>query len=555
MEKYLKLIRTLLLVVVITSCSSTTEKSVIIHLLPVRSGIAFRYIDLQGKTIINPQFREATVIRNGLALVQLFGSKPVWGFIHEDGSFGIKAAYKEATVFSDEVAWVVSDNGAPIAINLKGDSLFTLKEAKTVRIFKNGLAAYSVSTDSVNVKWGFVYKNGTVRIVPQFSAVGDFSDGKCAVANLAGEWGFIDQEGKVVINFQFTNARGFKDGKAIVQSGKEWGVIDGTGKFAINPVFSEMKADMDQYVVKQNNKWGWCDQSGKITIQPQFAEALLFNGNDLAPVKTGSKFGFINRKGKLIIDARFDTALPFNGGIAWVTVNGKGGFIDKDAKYIVQPQYDAISEDFKTFLLTGGSTFESVNSDYFNLEAIDGRMQKDIQPQSVAGINFNTHMSLILSMFKKTEADFIKNATEHKIISAERISNDATLDFFILGTPWNETYNGKLGFSYSLKDNYIHTGFSYRINLTGKGMGKEDVVLKSFDTALTGYTKDEKHSNENVTILQNKFQLIICLKQKGNVIVAIYPLTPENIQMVELNYGNGEEPDSTSLVSDTVSTR
>ena len=257
MEKHLKLIYTILLTsIIIASCTKSVKETVTLKLLPVRNGAAFRYIDTKGKVVINHQFKEATVFRNGLALVQVFGSKPTWGFINEDGSYAIKATYKEATVFCEEVAWVVSDNGAPTAINLKGDSLFSLKGAKTVRIFKNGLAAFSVCTDSVNVKWGFVYKNGTVRIKPQYSAVGNYSDGKCAVANSAGECGYIDQEGKVIINLQYTSAYGFINGKAVVQLGKEWGVIDGKGKFIINPTFSAMKEDQDLYIVKQNNKWG-----------------------------------------------------------------------------------------------------------------------------------------------------------------------------------------------------------------------------------------------------------------------------------------------------------
>src|ERR1035437_1505580 len=158
MKKHLKLICTILLTsIIIASCTKSVKETVTLKLLPVRNGVVFRYIDSQGKVVINPQFKEASVFRNGMALVQAFGSKAMWGFINPDGSYAIKAIYKEATVFSEDVAWVVSDNGAPKVINEKGDSLFTLKEAKTVRIFKNGLAAYSVGIDSVNVKWGFVY--------------------------------------------------------------------------------------------------------------------------------------------------------------------------------------------------------------------------------------------------------------------------------------------------------------------------------------------------------------------------------------------------------------
>ena len=552
MKKISKQIYTAFLAVLIVACTSSKKETVVINLLPVRVGAAFSYIDPQGKIIINPQFKEATVFRNGVGLVQVSGIKPMWGFIHEDGSFAVKANYKQATVFSEEVAWVISENGAPEAITPSGDSIFTLKEAKTVRIFKNGLAAFSVCVDSVNVKWGFVYKNGMVRIKPQYSAVGNYSDGKCAVANSAGECGYIDQEGKVIINLQFTSAYGFINGKAIVQLGKEWGVIDEKGKFLINPTFTAMKADQNLYIVKQNNKWGWCNQNGKIVIQPQFKEAYPFNQNELAPVKSGDKFGFINKKGKMIIDAQFEAALPFIGNIAWAVKEGKGGFINKNGKFIIQPHYEAISEDAKTYLLTGTSTNERVNTEYFDLDAIVTRLKTDITENTVAGMNFNTPMSYIFKKFKKPEVDFIKNASEHKIISAERISNDATIDFYLLGTPWNEKYNGKLGFSYTLKPGYEHTGFTYKIILTTNGLGKEGILLKSLETALKGYVKDEKHSNEDVLILQSKYQLIIGLKQKGLVIVAIYPVTSDNLKMVDLNYGDGTEADSTSVVTDTV---
>ena len=538
--------------VLLIACGSTKKETPVINLLPVRNGAVYRYINPEGKIIINPQFKEATVFRNKLALVQTFGSKPSWGFISEDGSFAVKATYKEATVFSEEVAWVVPENGAPEAINTKGETLFKLPVAKSVRIFKDGLAAFSVSTDSVNQKWGFVDKNGTVKIPPQYSAVGNFNDGKCAVANVAGEWGYIDTAGKLVINHQYTNAKDFINGKAVVSSGKNWGVIDETGKYSISPLFQEMKADLNQYQIKQNNKWGWCDQKAKIIIEPQFSEAEPFGGSEQAPVKLGDKWGYINKKGKTVIDPQFETALPFNGKIAWVTIGGKGGFIGKDGKYNIQPLYDAISEDLKTYLLTGASAFESVTSDYFDQDAIINRLKKYITINTVAGISFSSPLSAIYSKFKKTETEFNKSSSEHQVITAERLSNDATLDFFILGNPWTEKYNGNLGFTYTLKPDYKHTGFTYRIKITGKSVGKEGGVLKLLETALTGYTKDVKHSNDNVCILQSKSQLIVGLKQAGTIIVAIYPASPENLQMVELNYGNGLESDSTAVSTDSV---
>jgi len=555
MKRHLKLISSVLLTVFLTACGSSTKETQVINLLPVCNGNIYRYINPGGKIIINPQFKESSVFRNKLALVRTFGTKPSWGFISEDGNFAIKANYKEATVFSEDIAWVVPENGAPQTINSKGETLFKLPIAKSVRIFKDGLAAFSISIDSVNQKWGFVDKNGTVKINPQYSAVRNFSDGKCAVANAAGEWGYIDATGKQIVNYQYANARDFEAGKAIVSSGKNWGVIVETGKYAINPTFQEMKADFKQYQVKQNNKWGWCNQDGKMVIEPQFTDAEPFAGNDLAPVKQGDKWGYINKSGKMIINPQFDSALPFNGNIAWVMIGGKGGFIDNKGKYAIQPLYDNISEDFKTYLLTGSSIFESATSDYFDADAIINRLKRDITINTVAGLNFSSPMSAIYSRFKKSEADFNKSSSEHQIIAAERISNDETLDFFVLGNPWVEKYNGNLGFSYTLKPVYKHIGFTYRIKLTGRSVGREAVVLKSMETALNGYTKDTKHSGENVCILQSKSQLIVILKQSGIIIVAIYPLNPENLQMVDFNYGNGMEADSTTVSTDSLTTK
>ena len=125
------------------------------------------------------------------------------------------------------------------------------------------------------------------------------------------------------------------------------------------------------------------------------------------------------------------------------------------------------------------------------------------------------------------------------------------MDFFILGMPWSEEYNGKLGFSYTLKPGYKHLGFSFRINLATKGLGKESQVLSALETSLKGYIRDKKYLNENVMILKSKYQVIVGLKQKGMIVVAIYPITPENLQMVDLNYGDGTVPEPLTASSDS----
>lgn len=361
------------------SCGFDTNKAADIKLIPVKNGDLFQYIDTDGKVVITPQFTDATVFRNGLALVRISGEEPIWGYIKEDGKFAITPNYKKATVFSEDLAWVVSDNGFPTAINNKGEEIVKLKNAVSVKIFKEGFAAYSILDDenwglldASPFKWGFLDKEGKVIINPQFSNVGNFSNDKCAVQDCVGKWGYIDKAGKMTIKYQFDNAREFHDGKAVVASGGKLGVIDENGNYIINPQFSSMIVDGNNYVIEQNGKWGWCDKAGSIIIKPQFDDANPFLGNDLASIKLGNKYGYINNVGMIEINPQFQLALTFNSGIALVVSDNKVGFIDGKGKFIINQQFDTIGEDYIMSLLNLNISYEAVESDILN-EILDPR--------------------------------------------------------------------------------------------------------------------------------------------------------------------------------------
>lgn len=497
-----------------------------LKLIPVKSGKEFQYIDKEGKIVINPQFSEATVFRNGLALVRSSGNEPKWGFITEDGKFSISATYKEATVFNDDLAWVVSENSAPTAINTKGEVKITLTDAQTVRIFKEGLASYSVM-DSTGAKWGFIDKEGKVKINPQFSSAHNFSNGKCAVSNKEGKWGYIDKEGKIVINNQFDGAGEFVKGKAVVNSSGKSGVIDENGKYLINPQFSNMMVDNDMFLFEQDGKWGWCDGEGKININAQFSEAYPFNNSDLAAVKSGENFGYIDKTGKIVINPQFDHAIPFNSKLALVSSSNKVGFIDKEGKYIINPQYDDISQDLAIYMLNGSSKYESVETDFFNVTAIVNR----INIASPEGLQFSDQMSQILTKFNKPESELNLYATENLMFENHKITNDATLSFYILGNLSREESDGwysRRVFNPSANP----TGFAYIISLTGNGYGKEKNVVDEIEKSLTSYKKDGIQSSEGIHVYKSDKQSITFYVDGARIIISITSLSDKAIQQM-----------------------
>ena len=506
-----------LVICIISSCSVGGNGRSEIKLIPVKNGRNYQYIDREGNIIINPQFKEATVFRDGMALIKTSGDEPKFGYIKEDGKISL-SNYKEATTFSEGLAWVVSENAAPVAINSKGEIKATLQEAQKVRIFSEGLSAFSIRKDNEQ-KWGFVDKEGMIKINPQFSKTGNFSNGKCAVKNEVGECGYIDKTGKIIISHQFTNAFPFFYGKAIVYSDSKAGLINEEGKYIVNPQFEEMSYDGDKYMIKQDDKWGWCNDEGTIIINPQFEKASNFNESSLAPVKMGKRWAYINAEGKTEINPQFDFALPYNGNIAAVLSGSKFGFIDKEGKFCINPQFDKLSPDFMYYLFLGGydGKYHMVETDYFNIESIARR----VNIKSPEGFSINqSKISDIQSKLKLTERDFNKYSMYHQVINGEKITNDASFNMSVKANAYNEVVDGwytKKVFNPSAQVR----AYSYSIKLSWKRRGKEKLVKNAIEKSFTDLKKDEEQSTKEKNVYTNGEKRVTSYIKNSRIIIFI----------------------------------
>ena len=56
------------------------------------------------------------------------------------------------------------------------------------------------------------------------------------------------------------------------------------------------------------------------------------------------KYGFIDKNGKVVIEPQFDNVEDFIEGFWKVEKDGKWGFIDKNGKVVIEPQYDYVRD-------------------------------------------------------------------------------------------------------------------------------------------------------------------------------------------------------------------
>ena len=98
---------------------------------------------------------------------------------------------------------------------------------------------------------------------------------------------------------------------------------------------------------KRIERCGYQDAKGKVLLKPIFARAYIFS-EGLAGVcpEIEQLCGYINEKGQLIVKANYQGVGVFSEGLGMVAIGAadasdyeKNGYIDKEGKFVINPQY------------------------------------------------------------------------------------------------------------------------------------------------------------------------------------------------------------------------
>jgi|SRR5579871_217379 len=314
----------------------------------IRRGAKWGFMDVTGKTTIQPSYDDEGHFFNGLARVRV---ERHWGFINEAGVMVIPPRFEDAGDFRGTLAPVRVGKKWGY-IDQKG-RILVAPAFQGAAAFREGLArvemwdwiqcrnsvvygkedapdyVYGIQSDirhgmnntcfPLKSRVGYINDTGHFSITPRFIEAHDFFDGLAAVrTDLYGKFGFIDRSGAVVIDFQFDEARNFSQGLAAVRVGR------GNG-----------------YGIRDLGRCGFIDRTGKFIIRAQFAEAGNFS-EGLAPVSFWDRDGrgYIDKSGRLVIAAQYTWTEPFSEGLAQVCHQVRPTFmrceyIDNRAKVII----------------------------------------------------------------------------------------------------------------------------------------------------------------------------------------------------------------------------
>jgi hypothetical protein len=170
-----------------------------------------------------------------------------------------------------------------------------------------------------NGRYGYIHRDGSVAIRPQYQSAMTFSEGLAGIQT-DGKWGFISLAGDIAIKPRFDSCRPFAHGLALVEDGDSKQYIDTIGKVVIRTDFykcNSFEGDIAPVMPEIRSKGAFIDRTGKIVLSGRnYLVSHLSHGLINCPEK--GKWGYINLQGEFEIAPQYVSARPFRGGLAAV---------------------------------------------------------------------------------------------------------------------------------------------------------------------------------------------------------------------------------------------
>jgi len=321
------------------------------------------YADINGKTIIEPQYRNCSDFSDcGIALVYEYIDSPL-EFINinnqkiqsEPEEFSLKTDYSEnyiqayqngfVGVYNDE-KWGYLNSLGKLTIPFKYDEASVFSENHA--IVKTGDNYLIIDTNGVE----------TPIKVNNIKETRSFTEGLARIKMDGSNYAYINYNGDVIINLKALGCGYFSSGFSWVRSiNKKIGFIDKSGAWKIEPKF-EIVHDFDKEsgmaLVKENGEWKYVDTTGKILNVDLTVKFVSFSNGlargfvmDIYSEKKETFIGYFDNTGKWVIKPVYENVRDFKNGYAAVSYEGKWGFIDKTGNWVIKPAYAHIGDVIK----------------------------------------------------------------------------------------------------------------------------------------------------------------------------------------------------------------
>ena len=210
------------------------------------------------------------------------------------------------------------------------------------------------SLNKKNGKWGYVDEKSKFRISAVFDEAKSFKDG-IALIKVGSLWGYLRKDGTYLVKPQFISASEFdENGVAVVSARNKlnYGVEKGFVKrdaTIIGPMYEDIVSvignapnNIRTYFFRDRGLWGIRDAQCNVIKERQYAG--FTNSKDIW-VSLNGKWGCITNTGKTLISFSLDEKPVFENGMAVVSINGRKKVLKSDGTYFNGEIFDNVKQE------------------------------------------------------------------------------------------------------------------------------------------------------------------------------------------------------------------
>ncbi|MGB4775629.1 MAG: WG repeat-containing protein [Daejeonella sp.] len=175
--------------------------------------------------------------------------------------------------------------------------------------------------------------------VKRYDSAEPYSCGLAKV-NIQNDWFYININGEDAFNTSYDFVESFYADRALVKTGEKFSIIDTKGKVIATLPYDQVNT-FSPYVWQVTRvrkdifKSGFVNRDGKEVVPLIYDEV-----DDCDPefnrgwVRIKNKIGFLDQYGKVVIPVKYESAEIFDKGKSYVTLDGRGFYIDVNGNEI-----------------------------------------------------------------------------------------------------------------------------------------------------------------------------------------------------------------------------
>lgn len=185
-----------------------------------------------------------------------------------------------------------------------------------------------------NGRWGYVDRDGTWRIEPQWQRATDFHEGRAAVGGPSG-WGIIDDAGNTILPPQYQSA------SFVTIDGQNWyGSPFSTYSEGCTVMTHFTDMEQPSFFVDRQGQVYWRGDDLPETLAGRDIRRFGVFSEGLAWFQDGfgeeARLGWVDAQGEIVIAPEFVAAGRFAEGLAFAAVrDGQGAYIDRNGQPVL----------------------------------------------------------------------------------------------------------------------------------------------------------------------------------------------------------------------------